>query len=223
MRSDSELRADVAAELNWDASIRNEDIAVAVKEGAVVLAGTVDSYAQWYAAERAAERVKGVRAIVNDLKVLVPSELERSDPDIAHAALNALKWDVEVPDHLITLKVTNGWITLQGEVERQFQRAAAERVVRSLTGVRGVSNSIGVRPAPTPADVKQHIRDMLKRQAEFDADNLIVELVDHRATLRGKVQSFAEKRDAERAAWQTPGVTEVKNELAIEARAPVIL
>ena len=223
MRSDSELRADVAAELNWDASIRNEDIAVAVKEGAVVLAGTVDSYAQWYAAERAAERVKGVRAIVNDLKVLVPSELERSDPDIAHAALNALKWDVEVPDHLITLKVTNGWITLQGEVERQFQRAAAERVVRSLTGVRGVSNSISVRPAPTPADVKQHIRDMLKRQAEFDADNLIVELVDHRATLRGKVQSFAEKRDAERAAWQTPGVTEVKNELAIEARAPVIL
>ena len=223
MRSDSELRADVAAELNWDASIRNEDIAVAVKEGAVVLAGTVDSYAQWYAAERAAERVKGVRAIVNDLKVLVPSELERSDPDIAHAALNALKWDVEVPDHLITLKVTNGWITLQGEVERQFQRAAAERVVRSLTGVRGVSNSISVRPAPTPADVKQHIRDMLKRQAEFDADNLIVELVDHRATLRGKVQSFAEKRDAERAAWQTPGVTEVKNELAIEVRAPVIL
>jgi osmotically-inducible protein OsmY len=223
MRSDSELRADVAAELNWDASIRNEDIAVAVKEGAVVLAGTVDSYAQWYAAERAAERVKGVRAIVNDLKVLVPSELERSDPDIAHAALNALKWDVEVPDHLITLKVTNGWITLQGEVERQFQRAAAERVVRSLTGVRGVSNSISVRPAPTPADVKQHIRDMLKRQAEFDADNLIVELVDHRATLRGKVQSFAEKRDAERAAWQTPGVTEVKNELTIEVRAPVIL
>lgn len=223
MRSDSELQADVAAELNWDASIRNEDIAVAVKEGAVVLAGTVDSYAQWYAAERAAERVKGVRAIVNDLKVLVPSELERSDPDIAHAALNALKWDVEVPDHLITLKVTNGWITLQGEVERQFQRAAAERVVRSLTGVRGVSNSISVRPAPTPADVKQHIRDMLKRQAEFDADNLIVELVDHRATLRGKVQSFAEKRDAERAAWQTPGVTEVKNELAIEVRAPVIL
>ena len=223
MRSDSELRADVAAELNWDASIRNEDIAVAVKEGAVVLAGTVDSYAQWYAAERAVERVKGVRAIVNDLKVLVPSELERSDPDIAHAALNALKWDVEVPDHLITLKVTNGWITLQGEVERQFQRAAAERVVRSLTGVRGVSNSISVRPAPTPADVKQHIRDMLKRQAEFDADNLTVELVDHRATLRGKVQSFAEKRDAERAAWQTPGVTEVKNELAIEARAPVIL
>jgi osmotically-inducible protein OsmY len=223
MRSDSELRADVAAELNWDASIRNEDIAVAVKEGAVVLAGTVDSYAQWYAAERAAERVKGVRAIVNDLKVLIPSELERSDPDIAHAALNALKWDVEVPDHLITLKVTNGWITLQGEVERQFQRAAAERVVRSLTGVRGVSNSISVRPAPTPADVKQHIRDMLKRQAEFDADNLIVELVDHRATLRGKVQSFAEKRDAERAAWQTPGVTEVKNELTIEVRAPVIL
>ena len=223
MRSDRELRADVAAELNWDASIRNEDIAVAVKEGAVVLAGTVDSYAQWYAAERAAERVKGVRAIVNDLKVLVLSELERSDLDIAHAALNALKWDVEVPDHLITLKVTNGWITLQGEVERQFQRAAAERVVRSLTGVRGVSNSISVRPAPTPADVKQHIRDMLKRQAEFDADNLIVELVDHRATLRGKVQSFAEKRDAERAAWQTPGVTEVKNELAIEARAPVIL
>jgi osmotically-inducible protein OsmY len=223
MRLDSELQRDVAAELNWDASIRNEDIAVAVKEGTVTLAGTVDSYAQWYAAGRAAERVKGARAIVNDLKVLVPSAKERSDPDIAHAALNALKWDSEVPDEQLKLKVVNGWVTLQGEVEWQYQRSAAERVVRGLTGVRGVTNAIAVRRTPAPADVKQRIRDMLKRQAEFDAENVVVDIVGHTAKLRGKVRSFAEKRDAERAAWQTPGVTIVENNLTIEMPAAVAL
>jgi osmotically-inducible protein OsmY len=221
MRLDNELQRDVAAELNWDASIRNEDIAVAVKEGTVTLAGSVDSYAQWYAAGRAAERVKGVRAIANDLKILIPSAKERSDPDIAHAALNALKWDTEVPDEQIKLKIVNGWITLQGDVQRQYQRDAAERVVRALTGVRGVTNAIAIRKTPTPADVKQHIRDMLKRQAEFDAENVMVEIVEHTAKLRGKVRSFAEKRDAERAAWQTPGVTTVENNLMIEVAAAV--
>jgi osmotically-inducible protein OsmY len=223
MRLDSELHRDVVAELNWDTSIRNEDIAVAVKEGTVTLAGTVDSYAQWYAAGRAAERVKGARAIVNDLKVLVPSAKERSDPDIAHAALNALKWDSEVPDEQLKLKVVNGWVTLQGEVEWQYQRSAAERVVRGLTGVRGVTNAIAVRRIPTPADVKQRIRDMLKRQAEFDAENVVVDIVGHTAKLRGTVRSFAEKRDAERAAWQTPGVTIVENNLAIEVPAPAAM
>jgi osmotically-inducible protein OsmY len=215
MKSDTELQRDVAAELNWDPSIRNEDIAVAVKEGAVTLAGSIDSYAQWYAAERAVERVKGIRAIVNDLKVKLPGGKERSDSDIAHAAINAFKWDIEVPDEQIRVKVANGWITLQGEVEWQYQRSAAERAVRSLIGVRGVSNAVSLRATPAPRDIKQRIRDMLMRQARFDAENVTVEVIDHTARLRGTVRSFAEKRDAERAAWQTPGVTKVEDELLI--------
>jgi osmotically-inducible protein OsmY len=221
MKSDTELQRDVAAELNWDSSIRNEDIAVAVKEGAVMLAGTIDSYAQWYAAERAVERVKGTRAIVNDLKVKLPGANERSDSDIAHAAINALKWDIEVPEEQIRVKVASGWITLQGEVEWQYQRSAAERAVRSLIGVRGVSNVISLRPIPTRADIKQHIVDMLKRQATFDAEHVTVEVIDHTARLHGTVRSFAEKRDAEGAAWQTPGVTKVENNLMIAVPMPV--
>jgi osmotically-inducible protein OsmY len=215
MKSDIELQRDVIAQLNWDPSIRNEDIAVAVKDGTVTLAGTIDSYAQWYAAERAVERLKDVRAIVNDLKVKLPGGRERSDPDIAHAALNALKWDVEVPDERIRVKVADGWITLQGEVEWHYQRSAAERAVSALTGVRGVSNDIIVRVTPAPGDVKQRIREMLKRQAEFDAENVTVELDEHTVRLRGTVRSFAEKRDAERAAWHTPGVTKVENDLIV--------
>lgn len=221
MKSDTELQRDVAAELNWDPSIRNEDIAVAVKDGAVTLAGTIDSYAQWYAAERAVERVKGVRAIVNELKVTLPGGKERSDSDVAHAALNALKWDIEVPDERLKVKVANGWITLEGEVEYHYQRSAAERAVRSLAGVRGVSNAIIVRAIPTPTDVKQRIRDMLKRQAAFDAEHVTVELYDHTARLSGTVRSFAERRDAERAAWQTPGVTKVENDLTVNLPAAV--
>jgi osmotically-inducible protein OsmY len=165
--------------------------------------------------------VKGVRAIVNDLKVKLPGANERSDSDIAHAAINALKWDIEVPDEQIRVKVASGWITLQGEVEWQYQRSAAERAVRTLIGVRGVSNAISLRLSPTRADVKQHIVDTLKRQAAIDAEHVTVEVIDHTAGLRGTVRSFAEKNDAERAAWQTPGVTKVENNLMIAVPMPM--
>lgn len=217
MRTDSELRIDVTSELNWDPSIRNEDIAIAVKEGVVTLAGTIDTYAQRYAAERAVERVNGVKAIVNDLTVKLPGALERSDADIAHAAVNALRWHIEVPDERIQVKVTNGWITLEGEVDLYFQKEAAERAVRFLTGVKGVANLITLRATPTPADIKQRIRSGIKRHAELDAEQITVETSGSRVTLRGTVRSVVERRDAERAVWNAPGVQRVDNDIRVSA------
>lgn len=217
MRTDSDLRSDVISELNWDPSIRNEDIAIAVKESVVTLAGTVDTYAQRYAAERAVERVNGVRAIVNDLTVKLPGALERSDADIAHAAVNALRWHIEVPDERIQVKVTNGWITLEGEVDLYFQKEAAERAVRFLMGVKGVANLITLRATPTPADIKQRIRAGINRHAELDAEQITVETSGSRVTLRGTVRSVVERRDAERAAWNAPGVQRVDNDIMVSA------
>ena len=217
MRTDSELRIDVIAELNWDPSIRDEDIAIAVKEGVVTLAGTVDNYAQRYAAEQAVERVHGVKAIVNDLTVKLPGALERSDADIAHAAVNALRWHIEVPDERIQVKVTNGWITLEGQVDLYFQKEAAERAVRVLMGVKGVANLIALRATPTPADIKQRIRAGIKRHAELDAEQIAVETSGSRVTLRGTVRSVVERRDAERAAWNAPGVQRVDNDIRVSA------
>jgi osmotically-inducible protein OsmY len=223
MRTDSELRIDVVAELNWDPSIRDEDIATAVKEGVVTLAGTVETYAQRYAAERAVGRVNGVKAIVNDLAVKLPGAMERSDPDLAHAAVNALRWNVQVPDERIQVKVANGWLTLEGEVDRYFQKEAAERAVRYLAGVKGVSNLIALRAMPAPADIKQRIRASIKRQAEIDADQITVETSGSRATLRGTVRSVAERRDAERAAWNAPGVTSVENDIHVSPAVAAVL
>jgi osmotically-inducible protein OsmY len=215
MRTDNELRTDVISELNWDPGIRDEDVATAVKDGVVTLAGVVDTYAQRYAAERAVERVSGVKAIVNDLTVKLPGAMERSDADLAHAAVSALQWNVQVPDERIKVRVGNGWLTLEGEVDRYFQKEAAERAVRYLMGVKGVSNLITLRATPAPADIKQRIRASLKRQAEVDADQIKVETSGSRITLRGSVRSVAERRDAERAAWNAPGVTRVDNEIHV--------
>jgi osmotically-inducible protein OsmY len=217
MRTDNELRTDIIAELSWDASVRDEDIATAVKEGVVTLAGIVDTYAQRYAAERAIERVIGVKAIVNDLTVKLPGAMERSDADIAHAAVNALRWHAQVPAERIQVKVANGWLTLEGEVDRYYQKEAAEHAVRYLTGVKGVSNVITLRATPTPADIKQRIRSSIKRQAELDAEQVTVETSGSRVTLRGTVRSLAERRDAERAVWNAPGVTRVENDIKVSA------
>jgi len=215
MRTDRELRTDVLAEQSWDPSIRDEDIATAVKDGVVTLAGTIDTYAQRYAAERAVERVKGVKAIVNDLTVKLPGAMERSDADIAHAAVNALHWDIQVPDDRIQVKVSNGRLTLEGEVDRYFQKEAAERAVRYLMGVKGMSSVITVRPMPTSADVKQHIRASLQRRAELEADQISVETAGSVVTLRGTVRSLADRSNAARAVWNAPGVSKVENELTV--------
>jgi osmotically-inducible protein OsmY len=223
MRTDYELRADIIAELGWDPSIRDEDIATAVKDAVVTLAGTVDTYAQRYAAERAVERVRGVKAIVNDLTVKLPGSMERSDADIAHAAVNALRWNVQVPSERIQVRVSNGWLTLEGEVDGFYQKDATERSVRSLMGVKGLTNLITLRAMPTPGDIKQRIRSSLKRQAELDADEIAVETDGSRITLRGTVRSMAERRDAERAAWNAPGVTRVDSEIKVYPFVPAVL
>jgi osmotically-inducible protein OsmY len=215
MRPDNEIHRDVLAELRWDQRLREEDIAVAVRDGVVTLAGTVDSYAQRYASERAVERVKGVKAIVDDLLVKLPVGAERSDSDIAHTVLNALKGDIEVPDERIKVKVSNGWVTLEGEVEWYYQKGAAERAVRYLAGVKGVTDLIALRPIPMPSDVKQRIKEVFKRQAELEAEHISVETFGHKVTLVGSVESLAERRAAERAAWNCPGVSMVDNQLRV--------
>lgn len=214
--SDSDIQQNVADELHWEPSLADDDIAVGVKDGVVTLAGYTKSYLDKWKAERVASRVKGVKGIVNNIEVKLPSASDRSDPDIARAAVDALKWNVSVPKDRITVKVEKGWVTLEGEVDWYYQREAAERAVRYLTGVKGVSNLIAVKARPTPSDVKQKIRHALERGAEFDADRITVEIDGNTAILRGTVRSYAEYRDAERAARNAPGITSVKNRLVVD-------
>ncbi len=217
MRTDMDIQKDVVAALKWEPSLRDDDIAVGVRDGVVTLAGFVDSYADKLTAERVASKVKGVKALANDLAVKLPSSSTRPDPDLAHAAVDALKWSVAVPQDRIQVKVKNGWLVLEGEVDWYYQKEAAQRAVRDLTGISGVSNLITVRARPTPTDVKQRIRQALQRGAQFDAERISVEIQGNRAILRGTVRSYAEMKDAERAARDAPGVTEVENDLTIDA------
>jgi osmotically-inducible protein OsmY len=214
--SDSDIQQNVVDELRWEPSLEDDDIAVGVKDGVVTLAGYSKSYLDKWKAERVASRVKGVKAIVNNIEVKLPSASERPDPDIARAAVDALKWNVSVPRDRITVKVEKGWVTLEGDVDWYYQREAAERAVRYLTGVKGVSNLVTVKARPTPSDVKQKIREALERGAEFDADRITVEIEGNTAILRGTVRSYAEYRDAERAARNAPGITSVKNKLVVD-------
>jgi osmotically-inducible protein OsmY len=216
MQTDSEIERDIEDELRWDPSLENDDIAVSVRDGVVTLAGFVKSYLDKWHAERVAGRVKGVKAIANDLTVKLPSSSERSDPDIARAALDALKWNIAVPVGRLQVKIDNGWVTLEGDVDWNFQREAAEKSVRSLAGVRGVTNLITIKARPTPQDVKQKIKATLERGAQFDADRITVEIAGNKATLKGTVRSYAERRDAERAARNAPGITDVENKLTVD-------
>lgn len=215
-RTDTEIHKDIVAELKWEPSLRDDDIAVAVSDGVVTLAGFVDSYADKWKAESVVSKIKGVKAVANDLTVKLPSSSERTDPDIARAAVDALKWNISVPQDRIKVKVEKGWITLEGDVDWYYQKEAAERAVRYLTGAKGVSNLIAVRARPAASDVKQKIRDTLQRSAAFDADRITVELEGNRAILRGTVRSYAEMRDAERAAKNAPGIVEVDNRLTVD-------
>jgi osmotically-inducible protein OsmY len=217
--SDLELKRNVESELNWEPSVNATEIGVGVKEGIVILSGHVQSYWQKIAAERAASRVSGVKAVVNELEIHLPTSSERTDEDIARAAVNALAWSISVPADRIKVKVSKGWITLEGTVEWQYQKAAAEKAVRDLIGVKGVVNLVEVKPQASPAEVKVAIESALKRSAELDAKNIKVEADGDKVILRGTVRSWSEREEAERAAWRSPGVRSVDNRITIGSLA----
>lgn len=217
-KTNSELQTDVLQELKFEPSIDAAGIGVTAKDGIVSLTGYVKSYAEEYTAVHAAERVAGVKAVTDELKVDLPAFHVRNDQDIASAAINALKWDVWVPSDCIKLKVADGWITLDGEVDYWYQQNAAVNAVRNLTGVKGVTNLIAIKkPDLTPSEVKDKIDCALRRSAEVDADQISVKVVDDKVILKGNVSSWAERDEAERAAWSAPGVRAVEDDLVIAA------
>jgi osmotically-inducible protein OsmY len=217
VRTDDQIQRDVFNELKWDAQLQPNEIGVIVKDGVVTLAGWVDSYVKRWTAEQAAQRVRGVKAVANDIQVRVPGSAERTDADIAAAAARALEWDVILPSESVTATVTDGWITLRGEVEWEYQKREAERVVRRLTGVRGVTNLITVRPRskPSPEELKRKIGEALIRTAMVDADRIQVDVQGDTVLLKGSVRSWTEREEAERAASSAPGVTTVENRVEV--------
>jgi osmotically-inducible protein OsmY len=215
MKTDAQIRDDVVEELRWDPQITEPDaIGVAVVDGAVTLTGHTSTYAEKLAAARAAERVYGVKAVANDIKVQL-SGLPRDDSDIARAIAHVLEWNVQVPEGRVHAEVENGWVTLEGDVEYDYQRREVDRMVRQVRGVTGVLNHITVNPPVTPERVQAAIEESFKREAEIDARHVRVDVTDHTAKLYGQVHSLAEANSAVAAAATAPGVASVENHLAV--------
>ena len=216
MKTDKQLQYDVIDELQYDPGVDATKIGVTVQNGIVSLSGTVANYAETYRAIHAAERVAGVKAVTNGIKVELPSMHQRDDADIAQVVVNALKWHVWVPQDAIKVKVEQGWVTLEGAVDAEFRRQSADAAVRYLTGVKGLTNLIKVsQPAINSSEVKTKIEDALRRAREPEAKDIDVEVKGNKVILRGHVRSWAERSDAERAAWAAPGVGRVEDHLTI--------
>ena len=215
MKTDKQLQQDVLDELVWEPSVDAAEVGVSVENGVVILNGTVQSLHQKWTAERVAQRVEGVRAVTDELVVKLAGDSQHSDVDIAQAAVNALDWNASVPRDRIKVVVENGRITLQGDVEYHFQKDAAEGAVRNLKGVKGVSNYVAIKPRVSAVNVIHAIKKALHRAAQVDAEKISVEATAGKVILRGNVQTWAEREEAERAAWGAPGVSDVQNDIRI--------
>jgi osmotically-inducible protein OsmY len=215
MKTDIELQKDIMEELKWDPSIKSASIGVAVKDGVVSLSGYVENYPQKWAAEDAASRISGVKAIVEEIKVRLPSTYERTDEDIAEAGVNALNWHISVPKDHVKIEVQDGWITLNGNVDWQYQKDAAFDAICCLMGVVGVSNEIVVEPKVKPQDIKTKIESAFQRNAMLDARKISVETRGDKVILSGVVHSELEKQEAEDAAWAAPGIIVVEDKILV--------
>lgn len=212
---DEVLQQDVINELKWEPSINATEIGVAVKDGVVTLSGYVDSYTQKMTAEKAAKRVRGVRGVAEEIEVKIPLTTKRTDADIARAALNALEWDVRVPNEKIKVKVEDGWLTLDGALDWAYQKDAAMDAVRDLIGVHGVTNLITIKPKVKTQEIRTKISEAFRRNAELDANRIKIEASDSKVTLSGKVHSWLERDEAARTAWAAPGVSTVQNDIVV--------
>ena len=212
---DARIREDVIDQLAWESDIDDRQIGVAVENGVVTLSGIVDSYTTKMAAEKATKKVRGVKAVALDIEVKYGDAFKKTDKEIAKAAVNALEWNMSVPKDKVMVKVEDGWVYLSGEVQWSYQRDAAKRAVENLLGVKYVSNNISIKQKVEVTDIKNKIDKAFKRIAELDAKKIAVEIDGHTVTLKGTVRSLAEKDEARRTAYATPGVYNVINKLEV--------
>ena len=218
MKTDKEVQRDILDELAWEPRVDAADIGVSVEDGVVILNGRAKSLIEKWVAERVAQRVEGVRAVTDQLVVKLPGDSQYGDADIAHAAANALDWNVSVPRSRIKLVVEQGCIALKGNVDYHYQKEAAEDAIRGLRGVKGVRNTIVVTPPSiSPGNIKQKIEKALERAAQVDAQKIVVETEGGKVILHGDVRTWAEREEAERATWAAPGVFAIENDIRIAA------
>jgi osmotically-inducible protein OsmY len=215
MKTDPQLHQDIMQALNWEPSLNPAHIDVAVRDGVVALAGFVTSLTEKWTTEHVVKSVSGVKAVADDLEVRLPTENERTDSDVARAAMIALEWNTSVAHDRITVTVRNGWVTLDGSVDWPYQKTAAEEAIRPLMGVKGVTNTLVVQPKVATTDISAKIAEAFERNAALEAQKIWVEATGSKVILRGNLHSWMERAEAERIAASAPGVTEVENHISV--------